>query len=353
MKYVWSCQYFVTNNPLFVSLCVVVVCLHLFMLAMGSGIYSVIYSQIQVVSLLMWVNLGDWSIAALQGTNFGILNKNSFSRTYGAQMVILMFVFSIFFFIIVATSRTPHNPTAILLRRKRVIFPLRISILTINMLFFTSIVALSTITNLSGVDILELFLAILGLLFAVVMFIWIFFVCNFKVIKLDDPNYYPICEKMISTRWWVRNNLFFQTVCFLGIILSFVLGFQEPAIAIIPILLIQALYTVYLFLFLSFVKLRYKIILTLSNLIFLAILFVLNGMTAVWNNSTIFYNYSIAYFFLIVGLCALFIIANIIEIVAQRFRIKRLLKSIKNRFILCEKLEKQVEINKYDSTGRK
>lgn len=40
------------------------------------------------------------------------------------------------------------------------------------------------------------------------MYIGIFFLCNFKAFKLDDPNYYVVCEKMLSVRWWVKNKLF-------------------------------------------------------------------------------------------------------------------------------------------------
>ncbi len=196
------------------------------MLAMGSGIYGHIFTQIQIVGLVMWLNLGEWGVGALQATNFGVLTKNSFVRTYGVQMIILLFGMSVFFFILIATSRTPHNPTAILIRRKRIIFPLRISCLAFNMLFFSSLTSASTIMSISKVDIFELFLTILGLVLSTVIFIGIFFICNFKVIKLDDPNYYPICEKMISTRWWVRNNLVFQYSCYVGMITSFVVGFE-------------------------------------------------------------------------------------------------------------------------------
>ena len=51
----WSCQDLARNDGLFVGLCVAIVCLHLFMLSMGIGIYSLIYEQIQIVSILMWV----------------------------------------------------------------------------------------------------------------------------------------------------------------------------------------------------------------------------------------------------------------------------------------------------------
>lgn len=53
-----------------------------------------------------------------------------------------------------------------------------------------------------------MFLSIVGLLACTAILIGVFLLCNFKRFKLDDPCYYVIGEKMVSTRWWVRNKLF-------------------------------------------------------------------------------------------------------------------------------------------------
>jgi hypothetical protein len=41
----------------------------------------------------------------------------------------------------------------------------------------------------------------------------------------------------------------------------------------------------------------------------------------------------------------------LVEIIAQRHKISRQLRSFKNRFILCDKLEKEISTNKYDTNG--
>lgn len=54
-QYVWSCQHFIKNDALYVVFSVVIVCLNLFMLMMGFGVYQSVYEQIQLASILLWV----------------------------------------------------------------------------------------------------------------------------------------------------------------------------------------------------------------------------------------------------------------------------------------------------------
>ena len=107
----------------------------------------------QLTGILLWVGVLDGGIVALQGTNFGVLTDNSFIRTFGIQFIILLFIISVFFFLVIATLRLTHNPTAVLIRRKRIIFPVRICHLCYNMLLFSTLASITNIRDLSRIDI--------------------------------------------------------------------------------------------------------------------------------------------------------------------------------------------------------
>ncbi len=115
------------------------------MLSMGFGVYQIIYEQIQLVSMMVWVKLADGSVSILQGTGFGIERGNSFIKSYGIQFIIFLFILSVFMFLVVASLRIPHNPTAILIRRKRIIFPTRVGFLCFYMLLFTAVISLNSL----------------------------------------------------------------------------------------------------------------------------------------------------------------------------------------------------------------
>lgn len=125
----------------------------MFMLAMGFGVYQSLYGLIQLTSILIWVQVDNNGVIALQGTNFAIQYGNSFSRTYGAQFIITLFIIVVFVCLVISVERIPHNSTAILIRRKRIIFPLRIFSLVYNMQLFSSLASLSTIVNVSNIGI--------------------------------------------------------------------------------------------------------------------------------------------------------------------------------------------------------
>lgn len=161
---------------------------------------------------------------------------------------------------------------------------------------------------------------------------------------------------MLSVRWWVKNKLFFQIINNTIIICSFVFGFTQPTSSIIPIMVSQGIFTLYLLIFIKYTKLRYKIYLILSCLVFIGILVTINGQIATAEQSSQHQqhtSYRTAYTILVIVLCCVFGLATVTEILAQRYKIARQLRSFKNRFILCDKLEKDVELNKYDSNGHR
>lgn len=129
------------------------VVLDLFMLAMGFGVYQIGYQYVQLCGILLWVGSGSQGVVVLQGASFGIFVDNSFTRSYGVQFIFLLFVVTVFFFLFFATIHLAHNPTAILIRRKRITFPTRLCLLFYPMLLFTALSSIATIKNLSKIDI--------------------------------------------------------------------------------------------------------------------------------------------------------------------------------------------------------
>lgn len=125
------------------------------------------------------------------------------------------------------------------------------------------------------------------------------------------------------------------------LIFSFVFGFSKPTVFLIFMLVIQILYLLYIFLFISWTKRRYKVFTIAANLCFIAILSCLYGLASSVDTPA-FENYSKAYAVLVVLLCTILCLGIIVEILAQRYKIRRQLISIKNRFILCEKIESKV-----------
>lgn len=88
-------------------------------------------------------------------------------------------------------EKNTHNSTAILIRRKKIIFPVRVQTLIFNMLFFTSLVQVSTI-NTSSYSYFSFALAIFGLVGSVAILIGLAVVSNWKRFQVDDPHYYVL-----------------------------------------------------------------------------------------------------------------------------------------------------------------
>lgn len=144
---------------------------------------------------------------------------------------------------------------------------------------------------------------------------------------------------MISTRWWVKNKLFFQYTRSSILVVTFVLGYSNPKISIIAIIVMQSIFTLYLLFFLSYSKLRYKVFTLLSSFAFIIVLSVQYTLSnSILSLYPISYTNEIAYIVSTIGLCFIFIMGVLIELIAQRHRIMRQLRSFKNRFIGCNKI---------------
>ena len=115
----------------------------------------------------------------------------------------------------------------------------------------------------------------------------------------------------------------------------------------------QAAYTVYMMFVLSWVKIRYKIFNAIGNVLFLGCLACQSGFTTADFESSRWKVFQNIYVILVVVLCVIFIIAEIVEIIAQKYYIKRTLTQYVDRFILCKKIESKedIELTKYDGNS--
>lgn len=58
-----------------------------------------------------------------------------------------MIILGIFWMLLILSYRIPHNPTAILIRRKKIIFPTRVFTFIFNILLFSSLIQITTINT--------------------------------------------------------------------------------------------------------------------------------------------------------------------------------------------------------------
>ena len=80
---------------------------------------------------------------ALQATNFAIFRDNTFTHTYAYQFIIILLVLFIFLAVTAVTDKMAHSQTAMLFRRKKIIFPIRIITLTFNALLLSSLIQIT------------------------------------------------------------------------------------------------------------------------------------------------------------------------------------------------------------------
>ncbi len=123
--YVKSCQA-VQSSTLFMALGIVMIICHLFMLALGYGMYRNVYENVQLLALISWGYGSQNGAQLLSVMNFGFMKNNLFITSYGAQFFISITIISIFIILVSAVDRLPHNSVATLIKRKRIVFPLRI-----------------------------------------------------------------------------------------------------------------------------------------------------------------------------------------------------------------------------------
>lgn len=136
-----------------------------------------------------------------------------------------MVLLGIFWMLLILSYRIPHNPTAILIRRKKIIFPTRIITFVFNILLFSSLIQVSTISTEPSLKVFALVLAILAIIKIVVVLIGLAVTSNWKRFQVDDPHYYVLLEQMTSKKWYAKNNVLISLIARGVIIIAFVLQF--------------------------------------------------------------------------------------------------------------------------------
>lgn len=285
---------------------------------------------------------------ALQGTNLGVVRNNSFPDTFGSQFIVVMILLGVFWLLLIVVDRIPHSPTAILIRRKKIIFPTRIITFIFNMLLFSSLLQVTTVSTDTKFKAFAFVLAILALVKIVVVMIGLLVTSNWKSFQVDDPHYYVLLEQMTTKRWYAKNNVIISLIARGIIIIAFVTLFESPQVAGIIMIITQILYSLYVIALLRYTKIRYYVFIVIGNLLTIGTLLVIyiGGIatinTEAWNND------SIGYASMVLILVAVFFIATMTEVITRKEVIAKQMKSMFSRFILCEKLEEKVLVSKYD-----
>ncbi len=141
---------------------------------------------------------------------------------------------------------------------------------------------------------------------------------------------------MTSKKWYSRNNTLLSLLLRTFIIIIYVVQFDNPSLGGIIIVIAQTAYSIYFIIFLRFTKLRYFVGNLMGNFILVGIYMTsyiasVNDLgTDVWNNC------STAYIVILMILVILFFILSLMEIIVQRQKIVKQLKSFYRRFIQCD-----------------
>jgi hypothetical protein len=103
-----------------------------------------------------------------------------------------MALLGIFWLLLLLVDKIPHNPTVILIKRKKIIFPVRIITFVFNILLYSSVIQIITLNTESSLKVFALVLAILALVKIAFVLIGLVVTCNWKYFQVDDPQYYVL-----------------------------------------------------------------------------------------------------------------------------------------------------------------
>ena len=201
-----------------------------------------------------------------------MVRSNSFFGIFGYQFLGLFIIFLTFWLTQAIIGKGSHHPTAILLRRKRIIFPVRVATFVFNILLFSSLAELSTI-SLAPIKPIHLAFAIVGLISSVAIIVFLAVISNSTKFQADDPHYYVLVEQMTAKKWFAKNNILISLITRAGIITTFVFLFQLPEIAGIVMVALQVSYSTYFVIFIRFTKIRYFVVIALNSCLTIALIF--------------------------------------------------------------------------------
>lgn len=283
-------------------------------------------------SVLAWLNLGQ---LGMDGT--------SYSAT--AQMLVVLALLIIFISLGILLEKRTNTAFSLMFRRKNVIFPFRIFTFFFNFLTASCLLQLMYLSYQVETSAVNFVLAFITLIFLIVGMLLIFFKLNFSRAELDDPRYYALIEKQVSNQKRVKNIIVFSLLTRMIILAAFIGGFNNPLAATIVMSSIQGIYLIYYAIFIRNTKIRFLIVNLVSN-VQLLIGLVCAGQFA--RNQSDALTVKIVWLLNLVVFVVIMVTVYLTEIVATWMPIKRHLRSVFVRFILCRKEEEELTLNKYD-----
>ena len=158
---------------------------------------------------------------------------------------------------------------------------------------------------------------------------------------------------MTSKKWYAKNNIVIS-LTFRTLMIGIYVGmFSSSSAGGIIIIILQVVYTVYFIILIRFTKLRYLVFKSISHLLLIATLTIsyvgsvseVNGSS--WNNS------SLVYVLFLMAHVIYFFLITVAEMMFQKDRIFKYLRSFYSRFIKCETLDDKIEVSKYDESSHR
>ena len=274
---------------------VLIIVLHLFMLSIGMGVYRQIFQNIQLATLVTWRYQFEKGAIAIQTTNFALITSNNFIETFGIQFIIFLLLLVVFLLVLALTDKNLHSPTAMLLRRKKVIFPIRLITLIYNVLLLSSLAQVSSVNDVIDFQPFSFSIAILALVVVFFMLVGVGVISNWKKFQVDDPHYYVLLQEMTSKKWYAKNNVLISLLTRTLIICIYVGMYSSPSAGGIIVIILQVIYTIYFVILIRFTKIRYFIFRTISHLLLIAIMTtsyigsVSDLSSPAWQNSSLSY----------------------------------------------------------------
>ena len=133
-----------------------------------------------MATLLTWRYQFEKGSIAIQTTNFALVTSNRFISTFGIQFITFLLVIFIFVIILGLTDKNLHSPSAMLLRRKKIIFPVRLITLLYNVMLLSSLIQVVSVNDIVGFQAFSFSLAILAIVVAFFLLLWVGVMSNWK-----------------------------------------------------------------------------------------------------------------------------------------------------------------------------
>ena len=306
-----------------------------------------------MATLITWRYQFEKGSIAIQATNFAILTSNNFIKTFGLQFIVFLLVLVIFLFILAITDKNLHSPTTMLLKRKKITFPIRLTTLFYNVMLLSSLIQVIGTNDIVSFQPFSFSIAILALIVIFIILISVGVVSNWKRFQVDDPHYYVLLEQMTSKKWYAKNNILISLV-FRTLMIGIYVGmFSNSSAGGIIIIILQVIYTIYFIILIRFTKLRYLIFKSISHLLLIITLTIsyVGSVSEIYGSS--WDNSSLVYVLSLMAHVIFFFLITVAEIMFQKDRIFKYLRSFCSRFILCERLDDKIEISKYDESSHR